>query len=763
MTHSVDSRKLSSIHGALTPYIRWYILFIILLATVLRLAYLDQDSLWLDEIITQQIAGRTTEKLLKVIVFDDHPPMYYLLIHGLHQLLGTTDYAARLPSVFVGVLSIPFIFVLGRCLWGVPGGLFAATLLAVAPAHLLYSQEARQYALLFLFDTASMYFLYRAVLNGQKRHWLGYALMTTAALYSHYFSFIFWAGQAVFVAIFTAYVLIRRRDRGTINLVINRTFYFCLATSLSVVAFQPWYEGFSAQLERLMGAGGPNLNTPASSSLGAILTAGGELFSLQHPWLLNTLIILMICGIVYAIFVSFKSEKDYFYWRFERVSTYLSSVKAQSSKTGLALLFVLISMVVPIGLLGFVSSPHFFAARYILPVLTPILLLASAGLAFLFYLLLAVFSHRSNAAVVIVGGFSLIVLIGAIPVVNATYVRPKEDWRGAASYLLNHASGKDVLLGDGVFVSSGGNAKRVKQSLGYYLGDEERVMKVKLDEITELLASPHTSGTAWGILWYQGNLQPRELLPDAVEAIDFSSIVVLRVKEPSGDQLQDTVRILAALFKLQPLPQSLPDIHLALSSVKLELGAVEQAAAHVNLAAKSLSKNGILPQEVIHLIMSDPRILPYFIVYNFSDLLASADIIAPNGPFSHVEQTEFRIDESERAVLMMHPPSQVNYTLQVPENFAFLQTGLANDPETWHWNGDGVTFKIDITFNDETSNIFEQHVSLDDDAKKWHDILIDLKPYLGNEVTISFIVQAGPTNDFTGDRAGWSTPVLIGS
>ena len=63
---------------------------------------------------------------------DQHPPLYYTLLH-FWLLPGDAAAYARALSALLSTLAIPVVFLLGRRLGGAPLGLVAAVLLALSP------------------------------------------------------------------------------------------------------------------------------------------------------------------------------------------------------------------------------------------------------------------------------------------------------------------------------------------------------------------------------------------------------------------------------------------------------------------------------------------------------------------------------------------------------------------------------------------------------------------------------------------------------
>jgi 4-amino-4-deoxy-L-arabinose transferase-like glycosyltransferase len=179
---------------------RWLLIALMLAAFAVRLYRLDAQSLWSDEGLSLYRARLSPgENLTNVIVVppgvatrDTNPPLYFIALSALRLVAGESEYALRFLSVIMGVLTVPLLYVLGKRLWDGRGGMVAATLAAVSPFLVWYSQEARMYTSLAALSVASTYALLRAVEPGSPqsiRRWLTWAFVTAAALYTHFTAF----------------------------------------------------------------------------------------------------------------------------------------------------------------------------------------------------------------------------------------------------------------------------------------------------------------------------------------------------------------------------------------------------------------------------------------------------------------------------------------------------------------------------------------------------------------------------------------------
>lgn len=183
------------------------LLAVILLSFALRLYRLNEQSLWWDEMYTTAQAGMTPGELLETL-FEDrvHTPLYFVFLLGWAEI-GRSAFIIRYFSVIAGVLAIPLIYATGRLLHGRSLGLLAAFLLAIAPFHIWFSQEARMYAFLALNALAANFFLLRLLHREKRGDWIAYTITLTFTLYSHYL------GVLILIAHYTFFSLHYRQNR----------------------------------------------------------------------------------------------------------------------------------------------------------------------------------------------------------------------------------------------------------------------------------------------------------------------------------------------------------------------------------------------------------------------------------------------------------------------------------------------------------------------------------------------------------------------
>ncbi len=177
------------------------LLAILALALVLRLINLNQ-SLWLDEAVWAIMAKGSFLNVFQELGGDFHPPFYRFLIWAWVHLLGNQEIILRLPSVLFGVITVLGVYLVGKEIFSKKNSYLAeiaALLMATAPFHLYYSQEARNYALATLLATFSIYFFLRISREAKKPLILGYLMTTTLLLYTNYFGLFVLLAQALVI------------------------------------------------------------------------------------------------------------------------------------------------------------------------------------------------------------------------------------------------------------------------------------------------------------------------------------------------------------------------------------------------------------------------------------------------------------------------------------------------------------------------------------------------------------------------------------
>jgi mannosyltransferase len=179
---------------------------IVALALLLRLPGFN-ESVWYDELWSTRVILESFPALLKVIATDAHPPFYAVVMFAWIRVFGDSEISIRILPLLCGLLTIVLVARLAVAYGGPRAGPVAASILAISPPHIWYSQEARQYSLLVLLVVSCTWAFHRIRESHSTRWYVAYAVFGFCMVFTHYFAI-------AYLAAFTALALPDPRARA---------------------------------------------------------------------------------------------------------------------------------------------------------------------------------------------------------------------------------------------------------------------------------------------------------------------------------------------------------------------------------------------------------------------------------------------------------------------------------------------------------------------------------------------------------------------
>lgn len=369
---------------------------IVLLALTIRLVGLGAESAWIDEAYSIVLARHALPDLIRGTAADQHPPLYYLLLH-VWLWFGSGVSFARLLSVMIGTLNVAQVAALGRKLGGEWLGLGAALLLALNPMHVWYSQEARQYILLATLTTAASAELWNC-LQGNRR-WVLYALYAILSIYTQYFAVFIFLAHAVIVV---GWVILKREKKtllswGLCYLALGLAFFPWLPTAINQFRFHT-----------MSWIGEP---------------AGGDVRDVLLRLLLGSGVLILPVLLRWLGIFSLVGVFGWAVWR----------LHGRSQEEKLRYSFLAIWALIPYITITLVSVlyPVFQFKQYLI-VLAPLLLTA-------------VFTAGSLPRMWKYGLYLGLLIAASASMVYQQATLTKDDWRGTAAYLQAHVQPGDLI------------------------------------------------------------------------------------------------------------------------------------------------------------------------------------------------------------------------------------------------------------------------------------------------------------------------------
>ncbi len=189
-----------------TEKILLLVLFIFCL--VFRLAFISQKNLWFDEVFSWHLSMGSFYDIIVRTSNDIHPPLYYFTLKIWNLIIGDSVASMRILSALFASASIFFIYPVSRRFMHPIQAFLVIILYSISPLNLYYSQEVRMAAMNLFLNIGSVYFLlklcdtkhdyYRIF---RDKYSAMYLLFTTAAIYTHYFSFFILAAEVLYIVI----------------------------------------------------------------------------------------------------------------------------------------------------------------------------------------------------------------------------------------------------------------------------------------------------------------------------------------------------------------------------------------------------------------------------------------------------------------------------------------------------------------------------------------------------------------------------------
>ncbi|MDD2823006.1 MAG: glycosyltransferase family 39 protein [Candidatus Daviesbacteria bacterium] len=370
---------------------RFNIIIVTLLALLIRLISLNQ-SLWWDEAINVVYARQSGFLwfITRYPLGDFHPPGWFALLWSWGNLFGWSEVSVRMPSVLFGVGAVYVTYLIGEKLFSKKIGLLSALMLAFAPLHIYYSQEARMYAFGAFAVTFSIYSLVRFI-KEEKYSFMFFALSVALVLYSDYVTYF------IFPVLFIYMMCFYRQLMGR----------FVSSFAFGIVFFIPWVFIFPDQLM--------NGQRTALSLLGWGNVVGGS--SIKELILLPIKVLVgkvdlynnfLYVGLIIVTTTPF-------------LITFIKLRKVLDSRYYLILLWLLVTPIL-VWIFSFIIPIFsYFRLLYILPA---------------FYIAVSVCLYRfskTSFQILIFFILTFEVLLSSVYLFNVNYHR--EDWRGAVQFV----------------------------------------------------------------------------------------------------------------------------------------------------------------------------------------------------------------------------------------------------------------------------------------------------------------------------------------
>lgn len=265
--------------------------------SVMILSLCIQDTINYDEYFSMQWCRLGWREVMRTLIADVHPPLYYILLKVVTDLTGGSLFFARLFSAAAGIalLWVGSLFLERN--FGAKTAFFYSFFLYLNTFGIQKTTEVRMYMLASVFTVLSgimSYYILKEEEN--KGRWVCFTLFSLLAAYTHYYALltmVFLYGGLI------VYFLFTRNRRNMIR--------WLLCCGVTIVGYLPW---LPVAWKQITSVNGNYWITAPSSRLAPIR----ELFSGEVPYTEHIFPAIILLLMAFAAFRFLKSRSVDSYW-----------------------------------------------------------------------------------------------------------------------------------------------------------------------------------------------------------------------------------------------------------------------------------------------------------------------------------------------------------------------------------------------------------------------------------------------------------------
>jgi len=126
-------------------------------------------------------------------------------------------------------------------------------------------------------------------------------------------------------------------------------------------------------------------------------------------------------------------------------------------------------------------------------------------------------------------------------------------------------------------------------------------------------------------------------------------------------------------------------------------------------------------------------------------------------------ETDAVVAGQKKRVIAVNEPSRIAWDLEMPGR-AWLEVSLALREDVWSAPGDGVLFRVGISFDGRYEELVTRVVNprAVDADRGWIPVTVDLSPFAGKRASLIFNTAPGLDGDNReNDQALWGEPRVV--
>ena len=164
------------------------LILILSLGAFLRIHQMDKESIWTDEAVSLIEAEKDFPSLMPYLAKNEGFPFgYSLIMHSWIDLFGNSEFSIRFLSAIFGIASILLMYLVGKEIFDKKAGLISALLMSTAMLQIVYSQEARPFAIFGFLALLATYLFIKFLKNERNNLFLfSYIITIIISFYINY-------------------------------------------------------------------------------------------------------------------------------------------------------------------------------------------------------------------------------------------------------------------------------------------------------------------------------------------------------------------------------------------------------------------------------------------------------------------------------------------------------------------------------------------------------------------------------------------------
>ncbi len=172
------------------------------LAALVRLLYLTEREISLDEPFSLYHAQGSIDNILGLMPNENNPPIHFLLLHFWMKWLGNGVWMLRFSSAVFSILSVSLYFFGLNKLFNFKLAAISSLLLLFSNSAIFYAHDIRAYSLLlFLFMLNFFSFFTLTISTSGKKHSILFIISGILMLYTHFISVVYFLSLALITLI----------------------------------------------------------------------------------------------------------------------------------------------------------------------------------------------------------------------------------------------------------------------------------------------------------------------------------------------------------------------------------------------------------------------------------------------------------------------------------------------------------------------------------------------------------------------------------